>query len=226
MNEFLQWVKNIRESIGETLLVSMGAAIGSVISWIYTKVRYRRERQFATASSKTKCEVFYQIGRLESSDPNPQAENIINTLLQGIGIMIPWRWSQYVLYYAREKGVAENNIELNAFLKSPQQMNIDQDEFSWNESEYWSCIVRVWVVMLIFSAVLLSISLKALNLATKSNDAQYTPLLFIAFISFVCWFILFLGSVMQDSRLRNAKRFNAQFSPWLEQKLCQKQSTM
>ncbi|WP_428943817.1 hypothetical protein ACQK5W_14200 [Pantoea sp. FN060301] len=219
MIEFLQWVKIIRESIGDTLLIAFGGLLASFITWLYAKAKYRRERQFATASNEAKSRVFREIGALGSTHPNPQSDNIKNTLIQGIGIFIPWAWSDYVLRFARETGIQDSNIDLNAYLKSPQQMNDGKYTFSWSRKKYIHRLAEVWIVMLIETVTLLSMSLMFLFQATKGSDTQYAGLFFMTFITFVSWFILFIGFMVEAGRLYGAKRFHDKFSPWLKRKL-------
>lgn len=89
MIELLKWIKTIRESTGDAIIISLGGLIASIITWIYTKAKRRRERQFSTACTESKIKAFSLIGELESTNPNPQAENIKNTLIQGVGILTP-----------------------------------------------------------------------------------------------------------------------------------------
>jgi len=53
-----------------------------------------------------------------------------------VGILTAGTWSNYIFRYIREKGIADDDNDLNAYLKSPQLMNIGKDEFSWNNSKF------------------------------------------------------------------------------------------
>lgn len=81
--------KTIRDSTGDAIIISLGGLIASIITWIYTKAKRRRERQFSTACTESKIKAFSLIGELESTNPNPQAKKIKNTLIQEVGILTP-----------------------------------------------------------------------------------------------------------------------------------------
>lgn len=81
--------------------------------------------------------------------------------------------------------------------------------------------MEAWIVMLCVTILLLGMSLTSLSQVANAEDTKYIALFLFSFMTFISWFILFIGFMTETERLNGAKRFNNKFTPWLRRKLAE-----
>lgn len=215
-------IRHVRESVGDELLIAIGSGLTILISSVIAIAKRLWKLNFIKVDAKKRCKILTKIGALQHDEGNPQSANIIKTIHESIGIYIPWKYSEYVFEYAREKGIRDNDASLNIFLKSPRYMDIDKDVFKISKAKYWQRMFSIWFMTIMLTIVFLGLSLFALKLASidaVSHGGMYKTYKNASIISFGIWVAFYIGFVIESGRLLNVKRFYNAFAPWLQQRL-------
>lgn len=215
-------IRHVRESVGDELLIAIGSGLTIIISAVIAMVKRLWKLNFTAVDTKKRCKVLKKIGALQNDESNLQSNNIIKTIHESIGIYIPWKHSEYVFEYAREKGIRDNDASLNIFLKSPRYMDLAKDTFKLSRVKYWQRMFSIWAMTIILTMVFLGLSLFALKLASieaASHGGLYKTYKNASIISFGIWVVFYIGFVIESGRLLSVKRFYKAFAPWLQNRL-------
>lgn len=218
MSDFLEFIKNIRESIGEDFLIFIGGAIISVPSVILTRLRYRNDRRFSTVSDDKRQKVLTAIGLLQGDLSNSQSENVIKSQYESIGMFFPRVYNELILEFICERGIPNNDSYLNCYLKSSRQMTIDKSSIKLSKSLVRRRRIESAIVIIIISFLMLGCSSLALNIAPTAKNGIDILVYILAAAMFIAWILLYIAYTADSGRLSNAKRFDAIFAPWLSEK--------
>ncbi|MFG6657414.1 hypothetical protein ACG0Z5_23645 [Scandinavium sp. M-37] len=148
----------------------------------------------------------------------PHVENRIKTLYESIGMYYPRGINELILEFICEKGWRFNASELNFFLKSPEFIDIDGLDITFNKLRYNRRFRDAVLVFIFITIFFIGGSVVLFGLSKHDDGVAKVIFAGVGMAFYLIWIILVFGMSRETGRLEGAKRFYGSFSPWLKQK--------